>query len=80
MNTDERRSAPISGDYAVKLESPGLSDYNRTMNDDERFENTVGIEHDAVKIRAVTYGEEPPEGIIMTSLDWAVNWCRKSSI
>ena len=50
------------------------------MNGDERFENTVGSEHDAAKIRAVTYGEEPPEGIIMTSLDWAVNWCRKSSI
>ncbi|HLQ52144.1 MAG TPA: NADH-quinone oxidoreductase subunit B family protein [Terriglobales bacterium] len=50
------------------------------MNGDERFENTVGSEHDPAKVRAVTYGEEPPESIIMTTLDWAVNWCRKSSI
>jgi NADH-quinone oxidoreductase subunit B len=35
---------------------------------------------DAAKSRAVTYFEEPPEGIVMTTLDWAVNWCRKSSI
>ena len=50
------------------------------MNGDERFENTVGSEHDQAKVRAVTYGEEQPEGIILTTLDKAVNWCRKSSI
>ncbi|HZR29310.1 MAG TPA: NADH-quinone oxidoreductase subunit B family protein [Terriglobales bacterium] len=50
------------------------------MNGDERFENTVGSEHDITKIREVAFGEQPPEGIILTSLDWAVNWCRKSSI
>ena len=77
MNADQRRFPEI---MQSNLESPSLSEYNRTMNGDERFENTVGSEHDAAKIRAVTYGEEPPEGIIMTSLDWAVNWCRKSSI
>ena len=54
--------------------------YNKTMNGEERFENTVGSEHDASRIRTVTFGDEPPEGLILTTLDKAVNWVRKSSI
>src|SRR5438132_1075227 len=50
------------------------------MNGEERFENTVGSEHDASRIRTVTFGDEPPEGLILTTLDKAVNWVRKSSI
>src|ERR687883_640784 len=47
----------------------------------ERFENLVGSEHDARRIAQVTYGSGgQPEGIIMTTLDKAVNWVRKSSI
>src|SRR5207248_8582847 len=47
---------------------------------EERFENTVGSEHDASRIRTVTFGDERPEGLILTTLDKAVNWVRKSSI
>ena len=50
------------------------------MNGNERFENTVGSEHDEARIRKVTFGEEQPEGIVLTTLDKAVNWARKSSI
>ena len=50
------------------------------MNGEERFENVVGSEHDASRIRTVTFGDEPPEGLILTTLDKAVNWVRKSSI
>ena len=50
------------------------------MNGEERFENTVGSEHDAARIRTVTVGSEPHEGIVLTTLDKAVNWVRKSSI
>src|SRR5437763_15894252 len=50
------------------------------MNGEERFENTVGSEHDASRIRTVTFGDEPPEGLLLTTLDKAVNWVRKSSI
>src|SRR5205085_12268238 len=52
------------------------------MNGKERFENLVGSEHDSSRIRAVTYGqgEEAAEGVILTTLDKAVNWVRKSSI
>ncbi|HVJ07516.1 MAG TPA: NADH-quinone oxidoreductase subunit B family protein [Acidisarcina sp.] len=32
------------------------------------------------KIRETSYGYEQPEGIIMTSLDLAVNWIRKNSV
>ena len=32
------------------------------------------------KVQAATYGFEQPEGVILTSLDYAVNWVRKNSI
>src|ERR1043166_4754929 len=50
------------------------------MNGNERFENVVGSEHDQARIRKVTFGGETPEGIVLTTLDKAVNWARKSSI
>ena len=33
-----------------------------------------------VKVNEVSYGFEEPEGVLLTSLDFAVNWIRKSSI
>ena len=32
------------------------------------------------KVREANYGYEQPEGVLMTSLDLAINWVRKSSI
>ena len=32
------------------------------------------------KLREVSYGYEQPEGVLLTSLDFAVNWIRKSSL
>ena len=32
------------------------------------------------KLKEVTYGYEEPEGVFLTSMDFAVNWIRKSSI
>ncbi|MFZ1085168.1 MAG: NADH-quinone oxidoreductase subunit B family protein [Terracidiphilus sp.] len=32
------------------------------------------------KLQEVNYGFEEPEGILLTSLDYAVNWIRKSSV
>ncbi len=32
------------------------------------------------KVREVTYGFEQPEGVFLTSLDFAVNWVRKNSV
>lgn len=45
-----------------------------------RFENLVGSEHNAARVSEVTFGEAQPEGLILTSLDNAVNWVRKNSI
>jgi NADH-quinone oxidoreductase subunit B len=44
------------------------------------FENLVGSEHDQRRIARVTYGSEQPEGLVLTTLDKAVNWVRKNSI
>jgi NADH-quinone oxidoreductase subunit B len=33
-----------------------------------------------IKVREATYGYEEPEGIVLTSLDFAVNWIRKNSV
>jgi NADH-quinone oxidoreductase subunit B len=33
-----------------------------------------------VKLQEVNYGFEAPEGVLLTSMDYAVNWVRKSSI
>ena len=33
-----------------------------------------------MKVQEASFGEEQPEGIILTSLDFAVNWIRKSSV
>jgi len=32
------------------------------------------------KVREASYGYEQPEGVILTSLDFAVNWIRKNSV
>ncbi len=33
-----------------------------------------------VKLKEVNYGYEEPEGVFLTSLDFAVNWIRKNSV
>jgi NADH-quinone oxidoreductase subunit B len=33
-----------------------------------------------VKLNEVSYGFEEPEGVLLTSLDFAVNWIRKNSV
>lgn len=50
------------------------------MNGDERFESAVVNQNDIAKAGDLALGEQQPDGVILTTLDWAVNWCRKSSI
>jgi len=52
------------------------------MNGDERLENLEGSHQHARQgiVREVSLGESTPEGIILTSLDNAVNWARKNSL
>ena len=46
----------------------------------ERFDNLVGSEHSSTTVQRVAFGNEQPEGVILTQLDKAVNWVRKNSI
>ncbi len=52
------------------------------MNGDERLENVEGYHpHDPRgTIREVHFGEAQPEGVVLTTLDNAVNWVRKNSL
>ena len=44
------------------------------------FGNLESSATNRAKVREVSYGYEQPEGVFLTSLDFAVNWVRKSSV
>jgi NADH-quinone oxidoreductase subunit B len=44
------------------------------------FLSWVGREDNLQRVREASWGQETPEGVIMTTLDRAVNWMRKNSI
>ncbi len=46
----------------------------------DRFVYTTGDPVSPEHVRSVTFGSETPEGVVLTSLDKAVNWVRKSSL
>ncbi len=50
------------------------------MNGEERFDNLVGTHNDEHRVKEVTFGEQEHEGILLTTLDNAVNWVRKNSL
>jgi NADH-quinone oxidoreductase subunit B len=52
------------------------------MNGDERFENLEGSHQHEPKgiVREAVFGDPQAEGIILTTLDNAVNWVRKNSL
>ena len=52
---------------------------NNPLSGHERFADTTGDPQDRAHIRSVTFGDVP-EGVVLTSLDKAVNWIRKSSL
>lgn len=50
------------------------------MSGETRFENLVGSDEGPEHVREVTFGDVSPEGFLLTTLDSAVNWVRKSSL
>ena len=46
----------------------------------KRFQNTGGNRVDANRMKELLYGDEQPQGVVVTTLDNVVNWMRKSSI
>src|SRR3954466_15043695 len=57
---------------ALRLDNP--------PNGHERFENLVGTNQSRSAVLRATFGEQQHEGVVLASLDAAVNWMRKSSI
>jgi NADH-quinone oxidoreductase subunit B len=56
--------------------------YNNPMSQGtDRFEGLVGADPTPTRIHKVAFGEGgQPEGLILTTLDSAINWARKNSI
>jgi NADH-quinone oxidoreductase subunit B len=75
-------------DLTVELKRTGTAVESRYSKDmaatQERDRYVFGaLESSAVnraKLKEVSYGFEQPEGVLLTSLDFAVNWVRKSSV
>ncbi len=44
------------------------------------FGNLESSAQNRAKVHQATYGFEEPEGVFLTSLDYAVNWIRKNSV
>jgi NADH-quinone oxidoreductase subunit B len=62
-----------------------MSDTQKISTDDNGkdrylFGSLVSMAKNREKVREVTYCYDQNEGVIMTSLDFAVNWVRKSSV
>jgi NADH-quinone oxidoreductase subunit B len=53
---------------------------SETSSDRYLFGNLESSGKNQDKVREVNFGYEQPEGVILTSLDFAVNWIRKSSV
>ncbi len=50
------------------------------MNGEQRFDNLIGADEGKPHLREVTFGDQPSEGLLLTTLDNAVNWVRKNSL
>ena len=50
------------------------------MSELERYQESLKMQNNRHRVEEVNFGEDVPEGVLLTSLDKAVNWMRKSSI
>jgi NADH-quinone oxidoreductase subunit B len=61
--------------------TPSVPPGDTHLTGKERFEDLVGSEHDARRTAYATYGSGgQPEGLVLITLDKAVNWVRKNSL
>jgi NADH-quinone oxidoreductase subunit B len=58
--------------YSVGMSTPGSDRYH--------FGNLESSAKNQEKVREVNFGADQAEGVFLTSLDFAVNWIRKSSV
>jgi NADH-quinone oxidoreductase subunit B len=59
---------------------PTLTGKIKTMSDDLSFGPYVTVENGKRVVKDLTYGNPTPEGVVLTTMDNAVNWMRKNSI
>jgi NADH-quinone oxidoreductase subunit B len=57
-----------------------LRDMNHANGDRYLFGALDSSAKNQEKVREVSFGYEQPEGVVLTSLDFAINWVRKNSI
>ena len=50
------------------------------MTELERYQESLKMQNNRRRVEEVNFGEDVPEGVLLTSLDKVVNWMRKSSI
>ena len=50
------------------------------MTELERYQESLKMQNNRHRVEEVSFGEDVPEGVLLTSLDKVVNWMRKSSI
>jgi len=54
--------------------------YNSRMARELNFGPYVEVENGQRVVKDLTFGNPTPEGVVLTTMDSAVNWMRKSSI
>jgi NADH-quinone oxidoreductase subunit B len=69
----------------LTIPAGGERRYSRNMaatieRDRYLFGNLESSAKNRIKVNEVNYGYEEPEGVFLTSLDFAVNWVRKNSV
>jgi NADH-quinone oxidoreductase subunit B len=64
---------PLARDYSKDMAAT-------TERDHYLFGNLESSAVNRLKLKEVNYGFEQPEGVFLTSLDFAVNWIRKNSV
>lgn len=57
-----------------------MTDTGKNSRDIYWFGNLESSAQNRQKVREASFGDTQPEGVVLTSLDMAVNWIRKSSI
>ena len=90
MVDEQTRNASWKAVYSIKYRDmilnpdrnlgEGLAATGRQANDRYFFGALDSSGENREKLRGVNWGDEQPEGIVLASLDAAINWVRKNSI
>ena len=72
ISTGVRRVGPAAWQYTVAMATE--------VHDKYFFGALESSAKNQEKVREVSFGQDQTDGIIMTSLDFAVNWVRKNSV